>query len=880
MGEVWKAWDTELCRWVALKFLNGGDDEEIARFKREAHTAGRLSHPNIAAIYEVGESDGRHWIAMQFIPGQTLKAFPRTDTRKLIELVRDAARGLAYAHEEGIVHRDIKPENLMSVTRPKPAPERAQRNVPDVHLFVMDFGLARPAEGASDLSLSGIVVGTPAYMAPEQARGEKVDARADVWSLGATLYELLTDRKPFIGKNVMDTLRRVQEDDPKAPRKIDPRIDSELETIVLKCLEKDRERRYVGAADVANDLDRWLADEVIDARPASMSYRLRKWMKRRRAVVAILTAALVVVALGATVVLRTQSMDYRRQIRTEQGRTSQQRDDLERFRLRREAALKNLATMWSAIVDRKRELRQVLVPIAQARRALVKTVSDVDAYVGEWPNEPQGYYVRARGRMYLGDITGAEQDVLAALKQSPDFRPGWSLLGIIKIEVYQQRMYGPRDTFDDRRREFAPLLKEAGENFERGWPAGMEQAEAAKWGLGWTREDSVMERVTKAFRTRYLDERPEEAIRLLAGDDYRAEEYVRWLGNMCDAPDRRIQFLTEAIHRAPGYEEAYVDRGAAKHDKKDLIGAIADFDKAIEIRSDFADAYCWRGIARHNKGDLDGAISDFDRALELRSDYFNAFINRAIVKQDKGDVVGAISDCNRAIEVGQSQAVGYCTRGVMKNANGDTKGAMDDYDRAIALRNDYSGAHYNRGILKHDLGDDAGAIADYDRAILIRKDYAEAYCNRGISKHAKGDLSGAIADYGQAIGLQPDSSEAHRNRGDAKLEKGDLRGAIADYDRAIELKSDDAVAYMKRAIAKQLKRDFTGAITDFDRAVNIQKDDPLSLALRGEAKQAMGDFAGAAADYKAALRIAPHDWHHRKNIQASLEAVRERIREP
>ena len=209
MGEVWKAWDTQLSRWVALKFLKGSDDAEIERFEREAQLAARLSHPHIAAIYEVGHDQGRHWIAMQFIDGATLRGHSRADLRAIVDLVRDAARAVAVANDAGIIHRDLKPENLM-VTRAGRA----------AHVYVMDFGLARATEGASDLSVSGSIVGTPAYMPPEQARGQKADARADVWSLGATLYELLSGKKPFAGANVYETLRLVQEADPIPPARL------------------------------------------------------------------------------------------------------------------------------------------------------------------------------------------------------------------------------------------------------------------------------------------------------------------------------------------------------------------------------------------------------------------------------------------------------------------------------------------------------------------------------------------------------------------------------------------------------------------------------------------------------------------------------------
>jgi tetratricopeptide (TPR) repeat protein len=290
MGEVWKAWDSVLGRWVALKFLKGGDDEEIARFRREAQTAGRLHHPNIAAIFEVDEDQGRHYIAMQFVEGSTLLAFPRDDRKLLARLVADAARAVQYAHEQGIVHRDLKPENVMVAARTKAG------GAVEHHVYVMDFGLARVAEGASNFSVSGLVVGTPSYMPPEQARGERVGPRADVYALGATLYELLTELKPFEGPNVYETLRAVQERDPVAPRRIDPRIPADLETVVLKCLSKEPEGRYGSAQEVADDLQAFLAGESIRAKPESISRKIAR--KVRRHPVAVAAAALVAAGLA------------------------------------------------------------------------------------------------------------------------------------------------------------------------------------------------------------------------------------------------------------------------------------------------------------------------------------------------------------------------------------------------------------------------------------------------------------------------------------------------------------------------------------------------------------------------------------------------------
>ncbi len=278
MGEVWKAWDLPLGRWVAVKIPKGGDENELGRFRREAQTAGRLQHPNIAAIYEVGEDLGRPFIAMQFIDGRTLLRVPREDRAHLCRLVRDAARAVHFAHEQGVVHRDLKPENIMVAA--------------DERVFVMDFGLARAAEGASSLSASGMTVGTPMYMAPEQARGERVDARADVFSLGLTLYELLSGMRPFESPSVYETLRRVQELEPPSLKGVDP----DLETVVFKALAKDPADRYATAQAFADDLESVLAGEAIQARRESL--RRKAWRRVRKHPLASGALAALVLALA------------------------------------------------------------------------------------------------------------------------------------------------------------------------------------------------------------------------------------------------------------------------------------------------------------------------------------------------------------------------------------------------------------------------------------------------------------------------------------------------------------------------------------------------------------------------------------------------------
>jgi hypothetical protein len=309
MGVVYKARQVALKRTVAVKMLLGGSHagpEELARFRNEALAVARLAHPNIVQVYEVGEHQGQPCFALEYVEGGTLAqrllAGP-PPPREAARLLATLARAVHYAHQRGVVHRDLKPANvLLSGSGVALAPRGGSTPGADATGLIpkiIDFGLAKKLDEAGQTQ-TGAVMGTPSYMAPEQAAGRKdIGPAADVYALGAMLYEMLTGRPPFQGQTPWDVVAQVIADEPAPPRRVRPGTPRDLEVICLKCLHKDPARRYASAQELAEDLERFLAGESIRARPAPAWERAVRWARRRPAVAALLAGGALLCLLGA-----------------------------------------------------------------------------------------------------------------------------------------------------------------------------------------------------------------------------------------------------------------------------------------------------------------------------------------------------------------------------------------------------------------------------------------------------------------------------------------------------------------------------------------------------------------------------------------------------
>jgi tetratricopeptide (TPR) repeat protein len=412
MGVVYRARQVSLNRPVALKMIRAGllaGDGELRRFRNEAAAVALLDHPSIVQVYEVGEHDGQNYFSMKLVEGHNLAdclGVYAADPRAAAALLAEAADAVHHAHVRGILHRDLKPANILVDAQGRP--------------HVTDFGLAKRLGEVEGLTLSGAILGTPSYMAPEQAAGRRgsVTTATDVYGLGAVLYAVLTGQAPFGGDSVLETLERVRQAPPTRPSRSNANLPTELEVICLKCLEKDPRRRYASAQELADDLRHWINGEPIKARPVSAATRAWMWCKRKPALAglsAALAAALVGGVIGITwqwreavhlrneaVVARDEALREEAGARMAEAAARQARDATRAALAQSEESRKEAEAVSNFMVDALKKPD----PAVDGKDARVADVLDQAAaaldqgFAGSaaW----QGALLDALGRSYLG----------------------------------------------------------------------------------------------------------------------------------------------------------------------------------------------------------------------------------------------------------------------------------------------------------------------------------------------------------------------------------------------------------------------------------------------------------------------------------------------
>jgi serine/threonine-protein kinase len=592
MGIVFRAKHLRLNRLVALKMALAGayaEPREKARFQREAEAVAGLRHPNVVQIYDIGDADGRPYFTMELVEGgslaQKLAGTPQ-QARPAAALVVTLAGAMQAAHQGGIVHRDLKPSNVLLTADGTPK--------------ITDFGLARRLEGGTGLSQSGLAMGTPSYMAPEQARGQThaIGPTVDVYALGAILYELLTGRPPFRGETVAETVQQVIDQEPVPPTRLNAKVPRDLETICLKCLQKEPARRYASAAELADDLGRFREGQPIRARPLGVGARLVRWARRKPAAAALVAMALALVglAIGGGLWLERQAAERREETARQEGRES----------AAVEALLKQAADLqkrghWpesravlggapgllgpSAPAGLRQRVRQALADanmVAQLEEIGLRLAEARNNHETVTPGGNQRYAEAFRN--YGIALTVLEPAAAAARIRTSAIRE--TLLAFLHDWMLNWETDADRD-------RLRAVLDRADDD---AWRRRLRQALSRVYNPG-KREELLRAREALA--------QPPVVLAGLAGVLLRGplEEKARAL-------------LREAQRRHPEDFWLNLQLGCYLQEERPQE-AVACFRAAVAIRPSSDQAYTMLGRALRNLGDADGASAAFRKAMEL-----------------------------------------------------------------------------------------------------------------------------------------------------------------------------------------------------------------------------------------------------------------------
>jgi serine/threonine-protein kinase len=803
MGIVLKARQISLNRVVALKLIQAGaraGAEDRARFRAEAEAVAHLQHPNIVQVYAVGEQDGWPYFSLELVEGGSLAeriAGTPQPARQAAQLVETLARAMQAAHQRGVIHRDLKPANVLLTADGTPK--------------ITDFGLAKRLEQNAGHTRTGAVVGTPSYMAPEQAAGKARDVgpAADIYALGAILYELLAGRPPFRAETVLDTLDQVRSQEPVPPTRLQPKVPRDVETICLKCLHKEPAKRYASAGALADDLARFLRGEPILARPVGPVGRLWRWSRRNPRVAALL-AVLLVVGVGsfATITGLLVRSEYHR------GRAE---GNLEEANRQRQRAVANLVQARQAVdrymtlVGQDPRLRDH--DLAELRRKLLQSARDYYLiFVRQSDDDPE---IRAElGKAYgrLAEITQEVGTAAEAIALCQECR------GIF------ERLVGDQPDVAGHQSELASCHNRLGALYRA--TGQTEQAlEAHGQAL------ALFDRLARDHPADPAYQAGQAGSYQELGNAYHAARQLdRAEAAYKKALDLRGQ-LTREYPSTPEYRgdvaRSQFALGNVYRLRKQFAEAEAACQEALEIQQGLASEHprvigCQQDLARsHN---LLAVVYSETRRPDLAE---KAYEKALAVHEELARKHPSVTQF--AVELGTN----YQNLGRFTNDNRKPEVAMGWYDRAVrtleaVLQKDpqhvpakqvLCRAHQGRAGTFFRLRRHEEALKDWDRAIDLAEEQAREplYISRALSLAWLGEHARATADADRVASPASASSNTLYNAGcvyarSSEMVRKDTRVPVADRDQLAERYAVRAVALLRRAWQKG--EDVTHLATD------------------------------------------------------------------
>ncbi|WP_165219578.1 serine/threonine-protein kinase [Aquisphaera insulae] len=879
MGVVYLARQVGLNRDVAIKMIRGGGQarpEHFARFRIEAEAVAQLRHRHIVQIHDIGEADGLPFVSLELLSGGSLDdrlggtPRPGLGTAELMMTLADAVR---VAHEAGIVHRDLKPSNILFDLDGVPR--------------VTDFGLAKRLESDSNQTESGAIMGSPSYMAPEQARGHTKDVgpAVDVYALGAILYEMLTGRPPFKGETAIETVRQVVEDEVIPPSRLVPKVPRDLETICLKCLEKDASRRYDSAKLLGEDLGRYVRGEPIRARRTSVPLRLAKWARRRPAVAALFLVGLTsAVGLGSWGVIRREQrvaehlreMDRKVSL-TDRGshlrdaaREATSPDDLGRLQSELSAFIGELGGDAGRLVpglkdDVARSLGDVERKQDQERQRQVRREADA----GDRRRYDEFRQLRARAQLNAGEYTlnsaGARSNLLEPVRRAlvlyaRDPKAGdaaWDLAAPLPDALSDAERASVRGGCYDLLLALSQGLPPAEGLKVLDRAAALHPEPTAAYhlrradclaGLG-DREGSRREQELAAQRppVTALDHFLIGRERLVAR---RWDEAVDALEKAVslDADLTASHLLLAVCHfaaqpRRLGEALGSIDRGLKSH--PDLVGlyllrALIHGEQGNQLLGQAADRSSEaRGSRRRATALFDEAEKDYrqaDSRISSDDSRYVLLVNRGGMRLQAGKLDASAADLKAAIRLRPGPYQAYTTLAQLHRAQGKLDESSRDFSMAIERAPDSTtrlALHRTRARLhsgRRDAspGQRAEALKDLEDSIRLgrgdRAGLAEDQVERARLLFASGRPSESLAAAEAAVELAPSHPEAHNLRISSLLALRRYDAVLASCDAYLAREQPTLDILEIRGLARFARRDFPGAISDCTRAVELRSD--------------------------------------------------------
>jgi eukaryotic-like serine/threonine-protein kinase len=887
MGVVYKARHLGLKRLVALKMIRGGIQaraDQFSRFRVEAEAVARLRHPNILQIYDIGEAAGLPFVALELLDGGGLDdRLARTPLpgKQAAELMVILARAIHVAHQAGIVHRDLKPTNVLYTSDGVPK--------------ITDFGLAKRIDSDDGQTVSGQIVGSPSYMAPEQARGDsrKVGPPADVYALGAILYEMLTGRPPFKGATPMETVRQVLDDDPVTPSRLVPRVPRDLETICLKCLHKDPAKRYGSAQALADDLERYLGGEPILARRIAFWERGAKWVRRRPVAAMLLALAATAILGGFVTALEVQRWRNEAEQRKKDGIMALQAEGTETILGAEEELAKNNLTNAEVPLTTFKDKIKAEPKLGKLKVAVQALLDKVKARQAEQLAQQSD---RARYAKFLRLWN-------QALVHDTQFT------GLDRSSNQETTRLAARDALE------LYAVSGSGDSWAQGpLPSSLSDRERAEIANGCYTLLLVMAEAepTPEAGLRWLDQAARSRPPTRAYHLRRAACLSR-TGNVAEATQERR--LADQLQPATAFDHFLIGQEAYK--RQDWIGALRHFDQAIQLQRDqfwahALSALCWlqpkvngpvlakaslntclerepefawlyilRGFASSRIQapsqqtaalGFENAEADYDRARvildrepndELR---YILLVNRGVLRFQHGKLDQAATDLKAAIQLNDLSSQAYAALAEVDWKQGKPDEAVEQFGLAIERKPDWTPLYRGRADIILALkaptqAQRAQALGDLDQAIRLEKPdnpvLAQDHTNRGRLLALDHRDADALAAWDAALKVVRDYPDAHRLRIDLLLKQKHYDDVIRSCDALIARAKATTAIYELRGLARAERKDIPGAIDDVTNAMALRPDRAELLSRRGWLYIIADSPRLALHDFQAAIQLDP-----------------------